>query len=515
MSTTQKNSNGKIEVIIPEKMYGRNEGVYQTGQKSSYLLKTLSLVVALIVLLAGGGYLLYYLSKNPVQLSGVPDEDLESKQRVEGSTIETPERELAPVAVETTNPTQKALEKEKAEETMAAFLNAMKALDRRGGAEWGGDLYANMMQLNQEADGLYMNEAYAAASKKYSEALSLITQLVGQSGEILRRILEEGRLAMVEGDGKRALDKFNMALKIDPDNDFAARSLERATLLERVMDLVESGKSHEQRKDLSLALTDYREALRLDPQSKPALTAVNRIKAMIANNQFQQLMSAGFSALNVENYDAARTAFLKARSFKPDSTEVQDALAQVDQAVRLARIEVFKEKAVAAEKMEDWNQALESYQATLEIDNSIQFAVRGKDRAQNRIRIEKNMLFYLEKPNVLESDAHLANAIGLLQEASKIEPKGPRLAGQLGKLDQLIRIAKTLVQITLESDNLTEVAVYKVGRLGRFYTRDLTLRPGTYTVVGTRDGYKDVRQKMVVKAGEEGLRIILKCEERI
>jgi hypothetical protein len=125
------------------------------------------------------------------------------------------------------------------------------------------------------------------------------------------------------------------------------------------------------------------------------------------------------------------------------------------------------------------------------------------------------MVFYLEKSNVLESDPHLTNALGLLREASKIEPKGPRLAGQIEKLDQLVKIAKTSVRVTLESDNLTEVAVYKVGRMGRFYTRDLNLRPGTYTVVGTRDGYKDVRQKMVVKAGEEGLRITLKCEERI
>ena len=125
------------------------------------------------------------------------------------------------------------------------------------------------------------------------------------------------------------------------------------------------------------------------------------------------------------------------------------------------------------------------------------------------------MAFYMEKPNVLESDPHLSNALGLLQEASKIEPKGPRLAGQIEKLDELVRIAKTPVSITLKSDNLTEVAVYKVGRMGRFFTRDLNLRPGTYTVVGTRDGYKDVRQKMVVKAGEKGLRITLKCEERI
>ena len=165
--------------------------------------------------------------------------------------------------------------------------------------------------------------------------------------------------------------------------------------------------------------------------------------------------------------------------------------------------------------MEDWDQALESYQAALEIDHSIQFAVRGKAQAQARVRIEKNMVFYMEKPNVLESDPHLENALGLLQEAVKIEPKGPRLLGQIEKLDQLVKMAKTPVSITLESDNLTEVAVYKVGRLGKFHTRDLNLRPGTYTVVGTRDGYKDVRQKMVVKAGEEGLRITLKCEERI
>jgi tetratricopeptide (TPR) repeat protein len=398
---------------------------------------------------------------------------------------------------------------------MTDFLRAKKALDGRGGAEWGGDLYAKLLQLNQEADGLFMNKAYGSASQKYSEALSIVNRLAGQVGEALRRVLEEGSLAMAEGDGKQAVNKFNVALMIDPGNEFAARSLERAKNIEAVMRLIESGRGHEQRNDLALALTDYREALRLDPQSKRALTAFNRVKAVIAHDKFQQLMSSGFSALHNEDYEAARIAFFKARSFKPNSTEVQDALAQVDQAIRLVRIETLRGKAFAAEKMEDWDEALGSYQAALEIDNSIQFAVRGKEHAQDRVRIEKHMEFYLEKPSVLESDPHLANALLLWREASKIEQKGPRLAGQLEKLDRLVKIAKTPLRVILESDNLTEVAVYKVGRMGRFYTRDLNLRPGTYTVVGTRDGYKDVRQKMVVKAGEEVLRIILKCEERI
>jgi tetratricopeptide (TPR) repeat protein len=515
MSTTEHNSKGKMDVIIPEKVYGRDEGVYQRRPRSPYLLRVLSLIFALVVLLVGGGLLLVYLSKNPVQITGVPDESVKSKSGTDKLKIITPEREVPPLAIETTNPAQIALDEEDAEEKLTDFLSAKKALDGIGGAEWGGDLYAQMLQRNQEADGLFMNQAYASASQKYLEALLMVDRLAGQADEALRRVLEEGSLALAEGDGRLAVNKFNVALMIEPGNEFASRSLERAKKIETVMRLIESGEGHEQRNDLALALTDYREALRLDPQSKRALTAFNRVKAMIAHDQFQQLMSSGFSALHNEDYEAARTAFFKARSFKPNSTEVQDALAQVDQAIRVARIETLREKALAAEKMEDWDEALGSYQAALEIDNSIQFAVRGKEHAQDRIRIEKHMVFYLEKSNVLESDPHLTNALGLLREASKIEPKGPRLAGQIEKLDQLVKIAKTSVRVTLESDNLTEVAVYKVGRMGRFYTRDLNLRPGTYTVVGTRDGYKDVRQKMVVKAGEEGLRITLKCEERI
>ena len=77
------------------------------------------------------------------------------------------------------------------------------------------------------------------------------------------------------------------------------------------------------------------------------------------------------------------------------------------------------------------------------------------------------------------------------------------------------QIAQTPVIITIESDNLTQVAVYKVGKLGRFSQRELKLRPGTYTVVGARDGYQDVRQKIIVKAGRQPLRVTVKCRVKI
>jgi len=71
------------------------------------------------------------------------------------------------------------------------------------------------------------------------------------------------------------------------------------------------------------------------------------------------------------------------------------------------------------------------------------------------------------------------------------------------------------VNVIIESDNLTRVAVYKVGKLGRFSQHELMLRPGTYTVVGARDGYQDVRRQIVVKPGQPSVRVTVKCRDKI
>ena len=41
------------------------------------------------------------------------------------------------------------------------------------------------------------------------------------------------------------------------------------------------------------------------------------------------------------------------------------------------------------------------------------------------------------------------------------------------------------------------------------------MRPGRYTIVGFRDGYKDVRLNIRVPAGETLLRFTVQCMEKI
>ena len=59
------------------------------------------------------------------------------------------------------------------------------------------------------------------------------------------------------------------------------------------------------------------------------------------------------------------------------------------------------------------------------------------------------------------------------------------------------------------------MTVYKVGELGTFTRRELALRPGTYTVVGSRVGYRDVRRKLVVELGREHEPLVVRCQEKV
>ena len=57
--------------------------------------------------------------------------------------------------------------------------------------------------------------------------------------------------------------------------------------------------------------------------------------------------------------------------------------------------------------------------------------------------------------------------------------------------------------------------LYRVGRLGTFSHHTLELRPGTYTVVGARDGYRDVRLQLVVDPGRPMEPFVVRCEEEL
>ncbi len=71
------------------------------------------------------------------------------------------------------------------------------------------------------------------------------------------------------------------------------------------------------------------------------------------------------------------------------------------------------------------------------------------------------------------------------------------------------------VRLSLVSDNATDVAIPSIGQFGTFAKRDIELKPGTYTVIGTRDGYRDVRRDITIAPGQESQTIRVSCSDPI
>jgi hypothetical protein len=491
------------EIITPVRVTPKVPGKELLLTERRNLIKGVTLTIAFVLLVTGGFWLWHYLASQPPQQTRTEMSVSEQNQPVPEKTIETPEvlPETAP------DPAKLAAEEKEAEKKLAEFMQLIQQLEAKGVSQWGDPAYGEMIQLSEEADRLLLESNYAAAAAKYAAAAARAQTLIGQIEPVLERLLAQGRVALDEGNGELAQQKFSIALMIDPHNRLARHSLQRAKNLDAVMQLLESGNRHEKAGKIAFAHADYQEALHLDPESKEARQALARVKGQIRNAEFQQMMSEGLTALHHNDYQLARAKLLKAKSFRPQSREVKDALDQVDQSIRLARIEAYRQKATTAEQAENWGQALDAYLRVLKIDANVQFAAQGKERALDRIRIDKRINFFLQQPAALESDRQLENAMALMAEIEEIDPKGPQLKDRFEKLVRIVDAAQTPVKIIIESDTFTDVAVYKVGKLGRFESRQLNLRPGTYTVVGTRDGYQDVRKKITIKAGQSLLRV--------
>src|SRR5690606_5036340 len=104
----------------------------------------------------------------------------------------------------------------------------------------------------------------------------------------------------------------------------------------------------------------------------------------------------------------------------------------------------------------------------------------------------------------------------LLVDIEQITSRGPRLQRQIDVVTMLMAEARVPVPVTLQSDNLTQVTVYRVGEFGSFTSKSLELVPGHYVAVGTRAGYRDVRREFTVDIGASAVGPIdVACTETI
>ncbi len=403
----------------------------------------------------------------------------------------------------------------KAEKILGELLDSQKTLTEKAVQQWGGEEYSKLVGIAKKGDEAFRDEQYTKAAALYSQGVDILMRLETILPERLELTIKKGYSALISGDGVGAHRHFTLALAMDPSNDYARRGLGRATHIEQVFELLASAKEHETQQRFEQSLMDYQNAASIDPDLELAKIGINRIKRIIVEQNFHGIMTGGFEALNFGNYSKAKKAFQKARAIKPASKEINEALNQANEGLKIEKINFHKQKAMAAERLENWKTAMHHYTSALALDPDVQFAQQGKVRSEHFVKVHGQLDYYLKQPSRLYSKDPLAHARKLLTFANSLGNTGPKLSQKIASLTKQIQYASTPVSIQLKSDNMTEIAIYKVGRFGTFSTRELMLRPGTYTVVGARPGYRDIRKEIIVDGHRNVTAFVVRCEEPI
>jgi tetratricopeptide (TPR) repeat protein len=252
-------------------------------------------------------------------------------------------------------------------------------------------------------------------------------------------------------------------------------------------------------------------------QSAATATGTAQVPASggFADDPYAKAAGEGFAALGAGQLDKARRAFEKARALRPDGPEALAGLRRVEAARGTHTVSVRRAEAEDLEDEERWQDALDAYDAALRQDGSLAWAQEGRLRAGARLQLGDSLQALIDNPERLSSPRLRDEAAALLQTAEQQPSSGPVLRTQIARLTSLMPALDKPVRLSLVSDNRTQITIPSVGTFGSFARHDIDLKPGRYTVIGTRDGYREVRRDITVSPGEEYLTVNVTCSEPI
>jgi tetratricopeptide (TPR) repeat protein len=401
------------------------------------------------------------------------------------------------------------------ETARADFTRRLAALETRGAGIWGGADFANAKTRAAEAVGAYDAGSVALAQQRLEEGARLLDAVEGAASAALAAQLSAGERALGAGQQELALQAYDLAGRIAPQDARVALGQSRARRLAGVLPLIADAQNAEAEGQYARAAQDYTRALTLDPRNVQARTGLARASAATSDDAYARAAGEGFAALGAGRLDEARAAFTRARSLRPGGAEAAEGLRRVAAASGELGFATLRARGEALEAQERWQEALETYDAALQKDRSLVFAQEGRARASAQLQLEDSLQALIDRPERLSSPEVRSEAAALLQSAQEQPSPGADLRRQIARLSAMLPEFEKPVHLSLLSDSLTQVAIPSVGTFGSFSRRDIELKPGHYTVIGTRDGFRDVRREITVNPGEQNKTVNVSCYEPI
>jgi tetratricopeptide (TPR) repeat protein len=410
---------------------------------------------------------------------------------------------------------QLAKQRREAQETLSKVLEMQSTLEDKKVNLWAKQGFAQAIEMAATGDDQYRQRLFEQAQSNYIQSKQMFEALLSQVDGEYQTQTAQGLQAIEDNQSKLALDSYQLALYLKPESGDAQEGLKRAQALDQVIVLVDEGKHLMKVKKFTDAKNKFDEALKQDAKSAPAQQQLVLAKQAIKDENFSNAMSDGFTALNQKAFKKAIDAFTLASKIRPNAKDAAQAVVQAKNSDIEFRIADHYAQARALEKQEQWEQANGFYSKMMALDKSVIKARIGGIRTQARAKLDKELQSALDKPERLTSPGVFAQSKRAYAEARRIKKPGNKLTNQLSQLNKLLNDIQQPIAVKIQSNNQTNVTLNKVGSLGSFTAKSMDLKPGKYTLIGTRNGYRDVRREFTLLPNKSVTTIVVQCVEKI
>ena len=389
-----------------------------------------------------------------------------------------------------------------AQDQLGRFVELQLQLEQLfANTNWAIESVAEAKETALLGDNFFQRNNYLEAFSQYQRAADQLAATIEQGKTAVAAALEQTILAIDSQDLAASSKALAQAKAYSPNDPQIERLQSRINTLPQVSLLLREALNLELAERYSDALKKYTDVRALDPQTLVLEQRESRAQAGLKNQRIRDLLSKGFRALSDNKFAASRSAFEQVLKEQPSNIAAQGGIEQIGQLYDVAVIKQAESVAKKAMQTGDWNAAASAYQRILDLDANIQIGATGRAAALEHQRINRLLEAIRRQPERL-SDLKLFNDAEIaLAQATELPYQAPTLTALMENVRELLTSYRDPIDVAFLSDNAIEISLSNIGRLGRFTQRTLTLRPGVYTLRGSKDGCRDIYTNITVLPG--------------
>lgn len=375
-----------------------------------------------------------------------------------------------------------------------------------------------LFELNELDENMildFSNGDYLSALNSIKSLTTKTLVVLDESEQIFKDNIEKATLFFSDDHYDKAKLHIEKVLVVAPQSTEARELQQDIEKLQHILPLLNKVNVARAEHNLLNEHNLLEQVLKINSKRPEETERFNLLKQMIRNNSFDTHISSGFSEIEKNRIKEARYHYQRAKKIDPKRKELKLLLNQILAEEKTYRIQQAIRQAKQAVHEDNWKQAKAGYAKVIKDMPENEVAIKGLKRTNEILGFQSVLGQYIKSPYRLTDSGVLSAAKNILVQAESASKHSSGIKKQIEQLNNLIATFNRLIPVIVMSDNMTDVHIRGIGKLGVILRKTIQLKPGNYTFEGTRNGFKSKLLQVLIPYDQNNYSVSIICDESI